>query len=155
MKKVKIRLVKPTSEKLRLVKLIKDCSGLGLKEAKDLCDNMHASPLKTFEMPIRDYATYDYNTGISTPSNVDYKAKLISEIKEIDGEFVINGGTQWERNAKMLSLGIGEESDYSDFIKEHILTSALVDSENILNFALSKLSKEELIEVFSKIKLEI
>jgi hypothetical protein len=43
MKKVKIRLIQPTSEKLKLVKLLKDCSGLGLKESLALCDNMHGS----------------------------------------------------------------------------------------------------------------
>ena len=35
---IKIKLVRPTSEKLRFVKLIKECSGLGLKESKDLVD---------------------------------------------------------------------------------------------------------------------
>lgn len=155
MKKIKIRLVKPTSEKLRFVKLIKECSGMGLMESKNLCDNLHAKPLTAFEMPIRDYKYYDFSTGITTPADIDYKAKFVSDIKEIDGEFIINGGTQWERNVKMLSLGIGDESDYSEFIEAHIISSNLEESKNVLNFVLSKLSKEELIEVFSKINLEI
>lgn len=154
MRKIKIRLVRPTTQKLMLVKLIKDCSGLGLRESKDLCDRLHDFKNISVEMPIRDYESYDYNTGLTIPTNVDYRAKFISGIKEIDGEFIVNGGIQWERNAKMLSLGIGDDSDYSDFIKEHIISN-LDDSKNILTFILSKLSKEELIEIFSKIEIEI
>lgn len=47
MKYIEIKLVKPTTEKLKFVKLIKDCSGLSLKESKDLCDSIHGTSGKS------------------------------------------------------------------------------------------------------------
>lgn len=151
---IKIKLIKPTSEKLKFVKLIKDCSGLGLKEAKDLCDNLHSFPHITQEMEIRDWDNIDYSTGEKTPATVDYRAKFLTEIKNIEGEFIINGGTQWERNVKILKIGIGDKTDYSDFIANYILNK-FDNSENLLTFVLNKLSKEELQDIFNKIDLEI
>jgi len=152
MKTIKIKLVKPTSEKLKFVKLIKECSGLGLKEAKDLCDSLHNSPHITQEMPIRDLE-YDYSTGKTTPATIDYRAKFLTEIKNFEGEFAINGGTQWERDVKILKIGIGDKTDYSDFISNYILNK-FDNSENLLNFALSKFSKEDLQDIFNKIDLD-
>jgi predicted lactoylglutathione lyase len=70
------------------------------------------------------------------------------------GEYVINGGAQWERNVKMLKLGIAEIEDYRDFIKEEISMKSDNSSE-IINFILSKLSREELEETFNKFTQEI
>ena len=66
---------------------------------------------------------------------------------------MVNGGIQWERNVKMLKLGIADEVDYIDFIKDYIL-NGFAGSENILNLALSKLSKKDIQEVFNTINLE-
>lgn len=151
---IKIKLVQPTTQKLNFVKLVKDCSGLGLKDAKDLCDNIHGFPERTFEMPIRDWETYDYSTGATTPAKIDYRKKFIDEIKNIDGKFLVNGGTQWDRNIKMMKLGISDKSDYTDFLKEYILNK-FGDSEEILNFVLQKFSKEDLQEIFNKINIEL
>ena len=68
MKTIKIKLIQPTTQKLAFVKLIKECSGLGLRDAKDLCDNIHDYPERVHEMPVRDWETYDYNTGATTPA---------------------------------------------------------------------------------------
>jgi len=114
MKTVKIKLIEPTTEKLAFVKLIKDCSGLGLKESKDLCDSLHSYPERVFEMPIRDWETKDWNTGTTTSTSTDYRKKFVTEIKNIQGKFIVNGGVQWERDVKMLKLGIAEKSDYGD-----------------------------------------
>ncbi len=151
---IKIKLVRPTSEKLRFVKLIKECSGLGLKESKDLCDNMHSYPSKTFDMPIRDWDSKDWNTGTTTPAQTDYIKKFITEIRDIDGEFIVNGGVQWERNVKMLKLGVAEKADYSEFCKDYIL-GKFENSDQMLTFALEKLSKEDLQEIFDKTNIEL
>jgi hypothetical protein len=139
---LRIKLLEPTTNKLSFVKLIKDCSGLGLREAKDLCDELHKSPHLVQDMPL-----------LPTTGDVDYSKLFKSEIKNIGGKFLVNGGIQWERNIKMLKLGIGDESDYSEFIKDYIL-NGLVDSENLLTLALSKLSENDIKEVFNKINLE-
>ena len=46
---IKLKLIEKAESKLQLVKLIKDCSGLGLRESKDICDNLHAGMTQTFE----------------------------------------------------------------------------------------------------------
>lgn len=154
MKTIKIKLVEPTTQKLAFVKLIKECSGLGLKEAKDLCDDLHHNPSIVREMPIRDWETYDYTIGKSTPAITDFRKKFTTEIKNIDGKFVVNGGVQWERNVKMLSLGIAEKSEYAEFMKDYILNK-FDNSEDLLNFVLDKLSKEDLQEIFNKTNIEL
>lgn len=138
---LRIKLLEPTPNKLAFVKLIKDCSGLGLRESKDLCDELHSSPHLVQDMPVKP------------TDDTDYSKRFISEIKNVGGKFLVNGGIQWERNIKMLKLGIGDESDYSDFIKDYIL-NGLEDSENLLTLALSKLSKNDIQEVFNTINLE-
>ncbi len=153
-KTIKIKLISPTAEKLKFVKLIKECSGLGLKESKDLCDSMHSYPNKTFDMPIRDWESKDWNTGVTTPAQTDYIKKFITEIKDVDGEFIVNGGTQWERNVKMLKLGVADKSDYTDFMKEYILNK-FANSEEMLNFVFDKVTKEDLQDIFNKTNIEL
>lgn len=144
--KIRIKLLQPTTQKLAFVKLIKECSDMGLKESKDLCDFLHANPGVVKEFETRNV---DVNGN-----SVDYRKKFANDIKGIDGKFIVNGGSQWERDVKMLKLGIGDTSDYCEFIKENILNS-LESSEEVLNFVLSKLSKQELEEVFNKINIEL
>ncbi len=153
-KTIKIKLISPTAEKLKFVKLIKECSGLGLKESKDLCDSMHSYPNKTFDMPIRDWESKDWNTGVTTPAQTDYIKKFITEIKDVDGEFIVNGGTQWERNVKMLKLGVADKSDYTDFMREYILNK-FANSEEMLNFVFDKVTKEDLQDIFNKTNIEL
>ena len=154
MKTIKIKLVESTPNKLLFVKLIKECSGLGLKEAKDLCDELHAKPNIVQEIPIRDWETHDYSTGKSTPAITDFRKKFATEIKDVGGKFVVNGGVQWERNVKMLSLGIADKPDYAEFMKDYILNK-FDNSEDILTFVLDKLSKEDLQEIFNKTNIEL
>ncbi len=144
--KIRIKLVQSTPQKLQLVKLIKECSDMGLKESKDLCDFLHDNPGVTKEFEVR---RTDSNGNL-----IDYRKKFANDIKGIGGKFIINGGSQWERNIKMLKLGIGDTSDYCEFIKDNILDN-LDNSEELLNFVLSKLTKEELEETFNKINTEI
>jgi hypothetical protein len=141
--KIRIKLIKPCSSKLFIVKLIKKCSLLGLVESKDFYQRLEANPGVSFEFEVRrdedDFIFRDY---------------FINEIKNLDGEYVINGGSQWERNVKMLKLGIGEVEDYKDFIKEEIMMKSDNSSE-LINFILSKLSREVLEETFNKFTQEI
>ena len=151
-RKLRIKLISPTKQKLQFVKLIKDYSGLGLRESKDLCDSLHSNPHLVYEMPIR--IDFGSNTDLASLSTSGLIKKFISDLKNIDGQFMVNGGVQWERDIKILKLGLADKSEYSDFIKNYIFDS-FEDSENILNLALSKLSKDQLEEVFNKIKIEI
>jgi hypothetical protein len=139
---IRIKLITPTPNKLAFVKLIKECSGLGLRESKDLCDELHKNPHIVQHMPIQN-----------SNGSINYRTHFTNEIKYVGGEFLVNGGIQWDRNVKMLKLGIADEVDYVDFIKDYIL-NGFAGSENILNLALSKLSKNDIQEVFNTINLE-
>ena len=145
--KIRIKLIKPCSSKLNIVKLINKCSLLGLVGSKDFYDRLETNPGVSYEFDVRR----DEDWVLSDFSFRDY---FINEIKNLDGEYVINGGAQWERNLKMLKLGIGEIEDYQDFISEEIMMKSDSSSE-LINFILSKLSREDLEETFNKFTQEI
>lgn len=141
--RIRIQLIEPCRNKLYFVKLIKDCTGLGLREAKDVCDRLHNRQDLIEEIIVKD--NLDEN-------GVHYSRKFIEGMKNIEGKFNVTGGIQWQRNLKMLSLGIADESDYIDFTNEFLIDNRNLEvSETILRFALSKLSKEDLQEVFTEI----
>ena len=142
--KIRIQLIERCPNKLQFVKLIKDCTGLGLKEAKNVCDRLHDRPDLIEEITVHD--SIDEN-------GITYSNKFINGMREvIQGKFIVTGGIQWQRDIKMLSLGIADESDYIDFTNEFLIDNRNLEvSQTILRFALSKLSKEELQEVFNEI----
>ena len=142
--KIRIQLIGICPNKLQFVKLIKDCTGLGLKDSKHICDRLHDIPNIIEEITVRE--------GVDE-NGVTYSKKFINGMKEfVLGEFIVTGGLQWDRNIKMLSLGIADESDYIDFANEFLIDNRNLEvSQTILRFALSKLSKDELQEVFNEI----
>ena len=141
--RIKIRLIEPCKNKLYFVKLIKDCTELGLKDSKEVSDRLHDRPGIIEEIIVKD--SLDEN-------GIHYSRKFIEGMKNIEGRFSVTGGTQWQRNIKILSLGIADESEYIDFTNEFLIDNRDLEvSENILRFALSKLSKDELQEVFTEI----
>ena len=134
--------------KLKFVKLIKDVTGYGLLQSKNICDVL-CSNFKDYD----DYGTLHVPLSIEILNKESYK-KLISELPDCGGKFEISGGLDWERNFKILSLGLGNEDDYINFIKEYLNNYKNSEiSENILILTLSKLSKQDLQEIFTKIKL--
>jgi hypothetical protein len=142
--KIRIQLIEKCPNKLQFVKLIKDCTGLGLRDSKDVCDRLHDRPDLIEEITVID--------GVDE-NGITYSKKFINGMREvIQGKFNVTGGIQWQRNLKMLSLGIADESDYIDFTNEFLIDNRNLEvSQTILRFALSKLSKEELQEVFNEI----
>ncbi len=134
---IKLKLIEKAESKLQLVKLIKDCSGLGLRESKDICDNLHAGMTQTFETR---------QDGI-----VNYSKKFREEIKNCGGKFIVSGGTEFLREFKMLDLGIGDNEDYVDFIVEYFENN-FEDQKDFLKFVLSNLKREELISIFERAK---
>ena len=141
--RIRIQLIEPCKNKLYFVKLIKDCTDLGLKDSKEVCDRLHNRPDIIEEIVVKD--SLDEN-------GLHYSRKFINGMKNVEGKFNVNGGLQWDRNIKMLSLGIADESDYIDFTNEFLIDNRNLEvSGTILRFALSKLSKDELQEVFTEI----
>ena len=59
MKKLKIKLKSNCNAKLYFVKLLKETTGLGLKESKDIVD--HASFVKTIKKNLKQFLINDSN----------------------------------------------------------------------------------------------
>lgn len=135
---IKIKLTNDCDRKLQFVKNVKELCGLGLKESKDIVDKVCQKPYTPFE--------FEVPMGITTKEVYD---KLTYNLD--NNIFEINGGTQWQREIKMLQLGVGERLDYLDFIKQHIQTN-FGNSEEILTFVLDKLTQEQLQETIDNIK---
>jgi len=131
--KVRIKMLEPSKSKLYLVKALKDVTGLGLREAKDLIDDLHSGR--------------EVKTVVSSREGV---IELKSRFNE-HGKFIINGGIEYQRNIQLLQLELGESDEYINEISDRIFYQ--LDDENsklLLNFALSKLSHQQLIEIFTE-----
>ena len=137
-KLVRIKLIENCPNKLQFVKLIKECSNLGLKDSKDICDRLHAGEIQTFETREDDA--------------INYVRKFRQDIVNCGGKFQVSDGVEFQRNYKMLELGIGDDSDYIDFISESIFQNNLENSEEFLKFVLSKFNREQLVELFDRTK---
>ena len=134
MKKIRMNCVQKTPSKLAFVKLIKEVSGLGLKDSKDIAD--------TFDYDINKTVEFE----ILTSKSIDQFRK---DLKEIGGQYLVNGGLEFEREYKLLTLGLGEQEDYVDFISENL--NYFTNQEDTIKFILSKLTKEDLIELTKKL----
>jgi hypothetical protein len=141
---IRMRLKKDFSSKLAFVKIIKECTGLGLKEAKwkadEMIDNLKQGNTKFTELEL-------LNGGIIK--------QFQSDIFDIGVECYMSGGLQLEREFKMLSLGLGDNEDYSNFIIDYINSVGREESVGIIRPIIDKLSKEDLEEIFINISKDI
>jgi hypothetical protein len=136
--KVNIMLRKNCPTKLAFVKILKEYTELGLKDTKDICDRLHEMPYRPVEIDIKDS---------------DAANRLRQDLLNIDLNFIMDGDRRFERERKLLTLGLGEKEDYVSFFVE---CGDLFDNQKeILNLALNKLSIEDLNEIFGKIKTKI
>jgi hypothetical protein len=139
--KVKLLLKKNCQTKMMLLKILKNHTGFGLKDSKDICDRLHELPYRPVEFLL--------DPPVDILPN-EYVKSFREELSEMGLEFDMSGGTEFERNRKLLSLGIGDKEDYVSFLEEN-----LIDQKELLNLVLNKLSKDDLKEIFGKIKTKI
>jgi hypothetical protein len=145
MRKLRFKLLSKCDQKLQVVKLIKDCTGLGLKESKDIADDMfnHIGLAKEIELRMpyikngKDFNPYEEFT------------KNIHKF----GDFIVTGGLSWERDAKMLGIGVGDIEDYAQFVSEYMSYNTLDENKIILRSFFSKLNKEDLMKLVNEIKI--
>jgi hypothetical protein len=138
MKKIRMKCVEKTPSKLAFVKLIKEVSGLGLKESKDIAD--------TFDYDINKVVEFE----ILTSKSIDQFRK---NLKDMGGQYLVNGGVEFDREYKLLTLGLGEQEDYVDFISENL--NYFTNQQEAIKIILTKLSKEDLIEITNKLDYKI
>jgi hypothetical protein len=140
---IRMRLKNNVTSKLAFVKLIKDCTGIGLKEAKwkadDMCENFKIGNTKFTEIELSDGVIRKFQDGL----------------RDIGIDCYMTGGLQWERDFKMLSLGLGDNNDYSNFIIEYVNSIPREQSQKFIGLIVDKLSKKDLEEIFSNISKEI
>ena len=145
MRKIRFKLISKCDNKLQVVKLIKDCTGLGLRDSKDIADEMFNHIGLTKEIEIVEPYMKD---GKVFNSFEEFTTKIIQF-----GDFQVTGGLSWERDSKMLGLGIGETEDYANFVSEYMSYNNLEENKMILGILFSKLEKEDLVELVNKIKI--
>lgn len=133
---------------LAFVKAIKDLSGLGLKEAKDLADSMR-SDFSMGKHPMRDI----YISKSDDKSTFDRIKLFKDRLREnCTGLYEVTG-MEWERQVKLLSLGVGEDIDYRDFISEYIVYTKNTDElKSSLNTILSHLDRDKLVKIYEEIR---
>lgn len=139
--KIRMRLNSECKSKLAFVKLVKEHTGLGLRDAKFAADEMFTNQ----KHGSTRWAELEINS--KNLNFIEFKESLA----EIGADCDIMGGIQWHRNYKMLELGIGDSDDYRLFIKEYIRAN----SDDHLELLISKLSDDSLEEVFTEISKEI
>jgi hypothetical protein len=137
--KVTIETISKTTNGLLMVKLIKDCTGLGLLESKSIMDNLKD---RKVEIEVLDGFYQD-------------KVTYIEHLKEVltngstGGKYILSCfDLEYIREYKLLSLGIGERIDYEKFI-----LYKMRNDDNFLGFILNKLTTDDLIEVFKQIEI--
>jgi hypothetical protein len=143
--KLRIKLLSKCENKLQVVKLIKDCTELGLKDSKWIADEMfnHIGLVKEIELRepyMRDFKLfYPYE-------------EFTKNIHEF-GDFQVTGGLSWERDSKMLSIGLGDIEDYANFVSEYMSYNNSEENKMILETIFNKLEKKDLVELVNQIKL--
>lgn len=142
------------SSKLGFVKIIKDATGLGLKEAKDFADDL----FRRFEQNVRADGTsrsYVESLPLILSGNfIESRERLCRDLSNLSGGFIVVG-REWERQMKLLTLGIGDSSDFKEFISEflsykiHGMSIDEVQSE--INTMLSVVDKEQIEKMYNKL----
>ena len=116
----------PITSKLNFVKMVKDLTKYGLKESKDICDDIHRNIQK--EIEVLDSENF------------------IKEMRKNFGDYVDVYHPAYDRDLKILLVGVGNESDYVDAIIKLIEMNP-----DRLNTILKRFEKEDLIEILTEV----
>jgi hypothetical protein len=144
-RRIRMKLLSECRNKLQVVKLIKDCTGLGLRESKDIADEMFNYIGLVKEIELKE-------TYIKEGKTFDPYEEFTKNIQTF-GHFQVTGGLSWQRSAKMLQIGVGDSEDYANFVSEYMSYNNSDENKMILKFLFSKLKKEDLVELVNKIKM--
>jgi len=139
--RIRVRLLEKYDRRLSFVKLLKNYGNLGLKEAKDLMEDIEDK----FNKSPGEYVEFDIMSNEKLKS---FKEDLISD----DIKLHIIGGKEWTRELRLLSL-VGDKEDSLKFIEDNMLVSHNILNK-ILKLAFDKLSNEDVIEIIDEISKE-
>jgi hypothetical protein len=131
MRSVKVTVHK-TGSKLQFVKLIKDHTGLGLKEAKDWCDQSMDNLGRSYPITVRSIEDFKY------------------DVRRLLSDFNISfDDREKQRQIKLLGLGIGDDSDKTDVLSEE-LSFELLDRIRRGESPYTSQDKSDIIQSFLK-----
>lgn len=99
---VEMVLEKKGANLLQFVKVIKDCTGLGLKESKDIADSFRDSKITIYKIDVNSRKKFQYLLDTET----DWSFKIIDR--------------KAHRLNRLLELGLGDISDKIDIISEEL-----------------------------------
>lgn len=146
--KIRITQTQPEDHRLAFVKELKDVTGFGLKEAKDQSDKLQAGFNAT-----KEPFSIEIDLHKSNPEWVKSQVRDFERIinERCTGKYSVNGGTEWEREVKLLSLGLGSDEEYVRFISEYIMTRPSHVIQNFISERLSGMDRKKLEETFNKL----
>lgn len=125
--------------KLSFVKALKTFSGLGLKESKDICDTLNSGP-------VGKHTSFDIHVNVDDVDIIKFR----KDLQDCTGDYIIGNTQEYIREFKLLSIGIGNEEDYIEYISKLLIEGDVEDKTKILNIILSKFNKDQLVEILSK-----
>jgi len=127
-----IKSIGKEPNKLRMVKLIKDFSRMGLKESKDFLDSV---------------ATNNRPSQITLDLTLEQEKELLKRLKDVkDIEWTFNDSL-YRRQLKLVQLGlIDDKQELVEILKREFNSTIFLD--DILNV----LSEDRLIELVKQIK---
>lgn len=140
--KIRLACVEIPDQKLLFVKTLKMTTDLELKEAKDISDFLFDNLNTSVEIDLVDNP--EKTDGLSS---IDY---LTKNLLKCGGEVKILGGKDWQRDFKMLTIGIGDEKDYVSFIVEYL---DMYNKKQIFKEMLEKLNKKQLVDILNKMEI--
>jgi len=146
--KIRITQTRKEDHRLAFVKELKDVTGFGLKEAKDESDKLQ----RGFDATKEPFSI-EIDLAKSNPGWVKSQLRdfAISINEKCTGGYSVNGGTEWEREVKLLSLGLGSDDEYVRFISEFIMTRPSSVIEKFISEQLSVMDRTKLEETFNKL----
>ena len=136
MKAVKIKCVGKISNLLQFVKTVKSHTGLGLKEAKDLCDS------------IRGNEGQEYLVYVTSPEAFE------KEVREKIGHMIYVTNREKERQVKLVALGLGDDSDKIDLVTDELASKLLMIVKQNQSRDLYPIFKDFLFDVISDMNSE-
>lgn len=147
-RKLKITQNKPEERRLGFVKALKDITGLGLKDSKDICDLL----CNGYNFDKKSYTIDVPFSSERTHEDLRKFTKFITE--ECTGDYEVAGGPEWDREIKLLSLGLGTDDEYREMVKRLPLYGDQEKIELFIDEVLTSSNRESLEKFFNKLIIE-
>ena len=118
----------PITSKLNFVKMVKDLTGYGLKESKDVCDDIHFCASNQREIEVLDVENF------------------IKQMTQNFGDYIDVYNPFYDRDLKILLVGVGDKTDYVDAI-----IKLIERNPDKMDKILKRFEKEDLIEILTEV----